>query len=128
MGNEWLQPGETEVGSWAVYIGEEGPMSAKVTGKIHITNLNVHFAAGLSLEKNAATLITQLRRHHQAFEKSDQHLTIPFAEIAGGDIVKKGFLLKSLVLKLNTGEELPFHFGAMSPQKALDALNAGLKK
>ncbi len=126
MGNDWLQPGETEVGSWAVYIGGEGPNAAKVTGKIHVTNLNFHFAAGVSLEKNAATLMTTYR-HIKAFQKSDEHLTIPFTEIVGGEIVKKGFLLKSLVVKLKTGEELPFHFGAMNPQKALDALNAGLK-
>ncbi|MCX6566344.1 MAG: hypothetical protein NTW38_07980 [Candidatus Aminicenantes bacterium] len=125
MGNDWLQPGESEVGSWTVYVGGEGPMAAKVTGKIHITNINFHFAAGMSLEKNAASMISN---RIKAFEKSEEHLTIPFAEIAGGEIVKKGFLLKSLVVKLKTGEEIPFHFGAMNPQKALDALNAGLKK
>jgi len=125
MGNDWLIPGESEVGSWAVYVGGEGPMAAKVTGKIHITNLNFHFAAGLSLEKNAAALLSN---RIKAFAKSEEHLTIPFSEIAGAEIVKKGFLLKSLVVKLKTGEELPFHFGAMNPQKALDALNAALKK
>ena len=125
MGNDWLVPGESEVGSWAVYVGGEGASAAKVTGKIHITNLNFHFAAGLSLEKNAPAMLSN---RIKAFEKSEEHLTIPFSEIGGAEIVKKGFLLKSLVLKLKTGEELPFHFGAMNPQKALDALNAGLKK
>jgi len=129
MGNDWLEPGENEVGSWAVYVGGEGPMAAKVTGKIHITNRYFHFAAGVSLEKNAATLISGgLRRHIKAFEKSEEHLTIPLGEIAGGEIVKKGFLLKSLVVKMKTGEDLAFHFGALNPQKALDALNAGLTK
>lgn len=127
MGKDWLQPGEEEIGSWSVYIGGQGQMDAKVTGKIHITNLNFHFAAGLSLEKNAASLMTNYQ-HIKAFEKSEEHLTIPFSEIAGGEIVKKGFLLKSLAVKLKAGEELLFHFGAMNPQKALDALNAGLKK
>jgi hypothetical protein len=125
MAKEWMIPGESEVGSWAVYIGGEGPSAAKVTGKIYITNLNFHFDAGISLEKNAASLVSS---RIKAFSKSDEHLTIPFSEIAGAEIVKKGFLLKSLILKLKTGEELPFHFGAMSPQKALDALNAALKK
>jgi len=127
MGNDWLQAGENLAGSWPVYIGEEGPMAAKVTGKLHITDLNVHFEAGLSLEKNAAALITN-HPHLKAFEKSEEHLTIPLGEIASGEIVKKGFLLKSLVVKLKTGDELAFHFGAMNPQKALDALNTGLKK
>jgi len=125
MGKDWLIPGECEVGSWAVYVGGEGPAAAKVTGKIHVTNLNFHFDAGISLEKNAAAMISN---RIKAFEKSEEHLTIPFSEIAGAEIVKKGFLLKSLVVKLKTGEELPFHFGAMNPQKALDALNAALKK
>ncbi|MBN1938521.1 MAG: hypothetical protein JW843_02975 [Candidatus Aminicenantes bacterium] len=125
MAKDWLIPGESEVGSWAVYVGGEGPTAAKVAGKIHITNLNFHFDAGVSLEQNAAALISN---RIKAFSKSDEHLTIPFSEISGADIVKKGFLLKSLVVKLKTGEELPFHFGAMSPQKALDALNAALKK
>jgi hypothetical protein len=126
MGNDWLQAGENPAGSWSVYIGEEGPMAAKVTGKLHITDRNVHFEAGLSLEKNAAALISN-NPHIKAFEKSEEHLTIPFSEIAGGEIVKKGFLLKTLVVKLKAGGALAFHFGAMNPQKALDALNAGLK-
>lgn len=130
MGKEWLQPGENEVGSWSVYIGEQSAMGAKVTGKIHITDLNVHFEAGLSLEKNAGALIGKKSGHSviKPFTKSDELLTIPFGEIAGGEIVKKGFLLKSLVLTLKSGDDLAFHFGAMNPQKALDALNAGLKK
>jgi len=125
MGHEWLPSGEMLAGSWAVYIGEQKPTGAKVTGELCLTDLHLHFRAGLSLEKNAAAMISN---RIKAFEKSEEHLAIPLGEIAGGEIVKKGFLLKSLAVKLKTGEILEFHFGAMSPQKALDALNTGLKK
>jgi len=125
MGNDWLQPGENLKGTWAVYVGGEGPLAAKVTGKLHVTDRFLHFEAGLSLDKNAGVLIS---KRIKPFEKSEEHLAIPLGEIAGAEIVKKGFLLKSLVVRLVGGEELPFHFGAMSPQKALDGLTEGLKR
>jgi hypothetical protein len=125
MGNDWLQTDEKLIGSWAVFVGGEGPMAAKVTGKLHVTNRNLHFEAGLSLEKNAPALLSNRIR---AFEKSDEHLTIPLGEIAGAEILKKGFLSKSLIVKLKTGEALSFQFGASSPQKALDGLTAGLNR
>jgi len=125
MGNDWLEPGENLVGSWAVFVGGEGPMAAKVTGKLHVTDRYLHFEAGLSLEKNAPALLSN---RIKAFKKSDEHLTIPLGEIRGAEIVKKGFLTKDLVVKLKTGEDMAFHFGAMSPQKALDGLTAGLTR
>jgi hypothetical protein len=123
MAANWMQADENSKGSWAVFVGGEGPMAAKITGKLHVTDRNLHFEAGLSLEKNAPALLSNRIR---AFKISDEHLTIPLGEIAGGEIVKKGFLNKSLVVRLKTGEEVSFHFGAMSPQKALDSLTEGL--
>lgn len=123
MANDWLQEGENPAGSWAVYVGEQTPTGAKVTGKLCLTDRYLHFRAGLSLEKNAPALISN---RIKVFEKSEEHLAIPLGEIAGGEIIKKGFLLKSLAVKLKAGETLTFHFGAMSPRKALDALTAGL--
>lgn len=125
MATDWMQAGEISKGSWAVFVGGEGPMAAKVTGKLHVTDRNLHFEAGLSLAKNAPALLSNRIR---AFQISDEHLTIPLGEIAGGEIVKKGFLTKSLIVKLKTGEEMAFQFGAMSPQKALDSLTAGLSR
>jgi hypothetical protein len=125
MGNEWLRTGENLLGSWAVFVGDEGPMAAKVTGKLHLTDSHLHFEAGLSLEKNAPAFLSN---RIKAFEKSDAHLTIPLGAIDGAEIFKKSFLSKSLVVKLKTGEALSFHFGAASPQKALDGLTAGLHR
>jgi hypothetical protein len=125
MGNDWLPAGENILGSWAVFVGDEGPMAAKITGKLHLTDIHLHFEAGLSLEKNAPAFLSN---RIKAFEKSDAHLTIPLGEIGGAEIAKKSFLSKSLIVKLKTGEALSFHFGAASPQKALEALTAGLNR
>jgi len=124
----WLTPGEEILGSWSVYIGDPGPTSKKITGKLHVTNVHVHFEAGLALRENAATLISQayFRRKVTAFEKLEDVVTIPLAEIAGAQSVKKSFLSKALSLKLKTGEEVEFQFGAASPQKAAEAIASRL--
>jgi len=123
MAESWLAPGEQIVGSWSVYIGDPSPNSAKITGKLHVSGLNVHFDAGLSLQENAAAMISRLRPI-QPFRKLDNHITIPFSDIAGVKNVKKSFLLKALILTLRSGEEIEFQFGAASPQKAADAIAA----
>jgi hypothetical protein len=121
MEESWLAPGEKIVGSWSVFLGEPGASSAKVTGKLFATSANVHFEAGLALAKSAAA---SLSNRIQAYAKSENHLTIPFAEIAEVRSVKKSFFQKALVLKLKSGLELEFQFGAASPQKAVDAIAA----
>lgn len=119
MENEWLADGEEMVGSWHVYIGGESPDAAKLTGQLHVTNRNVHFEAGLSLKDNAAADISNRMK---AFEQSDTHMSIPFGEIDEVNITKKFMILKSLHIILKSGGELAVHFGAMSPQTALDAI------
>lgn len=124
MENQWLADGEQIIGSWFAYIGGETPNSVKITGKLHVTDKNAHFEAGLSLKENAAADISI---GIQAFEKSDKHVTIPFNEIAEVRITKKFLILKTLNIVLKTGKELALHFGAVSPQKACDAISARLR-
>ena len=117
----WLADGEQVAGSWSVYLGEESPTGAKITGKLHVTDRSVLFEAGLSLEENAGVLLGDCI---QAFTISGKYAVIPFAEIVRVRIKKKSFLLKSLVLTLASGEEVAFHFGALPPKKALAAIQS----
>ncbi|MBM3295398.1 MAG: hypothetical protein FJY82_12885 [Candidatus Aminicenantes bacterium] len=119
MAESWLAAGEETVGSWSVFLGDPTPNSAKITGKLFVTNQFVHFEAGVSLEEGAAALIG---RRIKAFQKLDRHVAIPFAEIAEAKSVKKSLFVKALAVKLKSGEELEFQFGAASPQKAADAI------
>jgi hypothetical protein len=129
MAESWLEQGEELVGSWSVFVGDPTPNSAKITGKIFVTNRYVRFQAGLSLDKNAATSIAAaylLRHRLPPFEKITDHVAIPFSDIGDALMVKKSLFQKSLNIKLKSGEELEFQFGAMSPQKALDGIKAHL--
>lgn len=128
MENSWLAEGETIVGDWSVYIGDPGPNSPKITGRLFVTNQNIHFRADLSLAEDAAVKISQFALRYgpreTPFFKSDKHLAIPFQELGESSIVKKSFILKALQLKLKTGETMEFQFGAASPKKALEAISA----
>jgi hypothetical protein len=123
MAEEWLEQGEELVGSWSVFLGDPRPNSEKITGKLHVTNRYVRFQAGISLEENAASLIS---RRIKPYEKLSDQAAIPFSEIGEAKIVKKSLFQKALYLKLKSGDELEFQFGAMSPQKALDGITGNL--
>ena len=123
MAESWLTPGEDIVGSWSVFLGDPGVSTAKVTGKLFVTNLHLHFEAGVSLKENAAVLIN---KRIAPYEKIENHIVIPFADIAAVQSVKKSFFTKALAVKLKSGEDLEFQFGAASPQKAADAIAAKL--
>ncbi|MCE5328293.1 MAG: hypothetical protein LLG01_17970 [Planctomycetaceae bacterium] len=122
MQPQWLSPGEEIIGSWPVYLGGEGHSAAKVVGKLHVTNRNVYFDAGLALAENAAA---ELSNRVQAYEKLDQQLCIPLKDIRQAEITRKFLILKSLHLVLACGRQYDIHFGAASPQKALDAILSG---
>lgn len=124
MPNEWLAEGEKIVDSWFVYVGGETPTAAKITGKLFVTDKNVHFEAGLSLKENAGVDISN---RIQAFAKSDNHVTVPFGEIADVEITRKFLILKTLHIRLKAGGELALHFGAMSPRAAADAISSRLR-
>jgi hypothetical protein len=123
MAESWLEQGEELVGSWSVFLGDPRPNSEKIAGKLHVTNRYVRFAAGISLQENAASLIA---RRIKPYEKLADHAAVPFSDIGEAKIVKKSLFQKALYLKLKSGDELEFQFGAMSPQKALDGITAKL--
>lgn len=124
MAKDWLADDETIVNSWHVFIGRDGPTTAKITGKLYVTNMNVHFEAGISLRENAGVDISN---EIQAFEKFDKHVVIPFTEIGGIRITRSFLILKSLHIQLKSGGELILRFGAMSPKAAADAISSRLK-
>jgi hypothetical protein len=116
-----LAAGEEILGSWAVFLGEPRPNSEKLAGKLYVTDQNIHFESGISLEEKAGLLIS---KRLMAFEKVGGLVTIPFGEIGSAGSVKKSLFQKALTVKLKSGEEIEFQFGAASPQKALDVILA----
>ena len=114
-----LAAGEEILGSWSVFLGAPRPNSEKIAGKLHVTNQNIHFESSISLEENAGLFIA---KRLQAFEKIKQLVSIPYAEIGSAAGVKKSMFQKALAVKLKSGEDIEFQFGAASPQKALDAI------
>lgn len=130
MGKLSTIEGEEVRDSWAVYRGKQGPTTAKITGRLYVTDKSVIFKAGLHLEKDAAATISNRvfpGEHQRGFESSDQTVIIPFSEIEEVYISTKFLFLKSLNIKFRSGEELSLHFGALSPRKALEAISTRLK-
>ena len=119
MDKNHLSAGEEILGSWSVFLGEPRPNSEKLAGKLHVTNQKIYFESGIALEENAALLIS---KRLKAFEKVEKLVAIPYAEIGSATSVKKSLFQKALAVKLKSGEEIEFQFGAVSPQKALDAI------
>jgi hypothetical protein len=119
MDKTHLSAGEEILGSWSVFLGEPRPHSEKLASKLHVTNQNIYFESGIAIEENAGLLIS---KRLKAFEKVEKLVTIPYAEIGSATGVKKSLFQKALAVKLKSGEEIEFQFGAVSPQKALDAI------
>jgi hypothetical protein len=126
MAEEWLSSGEEILGSWAVYLGEPKVNSAKLTGKLFVTSQGVHFKSELVLAANAAAMIGNWWERHKALAKTDSHVAIPFAEIAEARSVKKSLFVKALAVKMKSGAEIEFMFGAASAEKAALAITAKL--
>jgi len=114
-----LSAGEEIIGSWSVFLGEPRPNSQKLAGKLHVTDQNIYFESAIAIEENADLLIS---KRLKAFEKAEKLVIIPYAEIGSATSVKKSLFQKALAVKLKSGEEIEFQFGAASPQKALDAI------
>jgi hypothetical protein len=126
MAESWLTAGEEILGSWAVYLGDPKPNAAKITGKLFVTSLGVHFKSELALAQNAAAMIGNWWERHKAFVRTDSHVAIPFIEISEARSVKKSLFVKALAIKMKSGEEIEFQFGAASPEKAALAISARL--
>jgi hypothetical protein len=114
-----LEGGERIIGTWSVYVGEQGVNTAKISGKLYVTDTNFYFQGGLHLQENAAAAIGQ---GVKAFAQSAERVKIPLSEIARVQILKQMLILKSLQITLRSGEQKVFHFGVMSPKKAATAI------
>lgn len=118
-----LEQGEAVAGSWFVYLGEPAPMSAKVTGRLYVTNLYVRFNGDIALASAAAGISQGLK----SFQPSDTSFAIPYQRIASADVSRR-WIVKTLNLRLEDGFLIPIQFGAMPTRSALAAIQRGLRR
>ncbi|MGI6087066.1 MAG: hypothetical protein ACOYCD_03825 [Kiritimatiellia bacterium] len=119
-----LEQGEAVAGSWFVYLGEPTPMSAKVTGRLYVTNLYVRFDGDIALASGAAADIS---RGLKPFQATDTSFAIPYQRIASADVSRR-WIVKTLNLRLEDGFLIPIQFGAMPTRSALAAIRRGLRR
>jgi hypothetical protein len=105
----WMEATEQPLGSWAVFIGENGPLTDKITGRLHITNRHVYFKTGLHLEPHAGLLTAGGRFDYHAdvvppFQILDEVVKIPRDRINRVSTSSHRFFLQSLLLHLDNGD------------------------
>lgn len=128
-GKEWMEAGEIPQGSWAVFLGENGPRSAKITGRLYVTDRHVYFRAGMQLDADAALRMRGGSLDYHAdveppFQIQSEVVRIPRGRIRQVTASRQWGFLHSLHLRLDDGSEWTFRFGAFSPRRALAALGA----
>lgn len=126
---DWMEKDEEPLGSWAVFVGENGPTSAKITGRLYATNRNVYFDAGLVLDQNAGFLMGGGSGGYHAevkppFQVVDQRLKIDRKRILRVYSSREWWILKSLHLQFDDGKEMVFRFGACPIGGAVAALES----
>ncbi len=102
----WLEKDETILGQWSVSTN-----GYKSYGKIYLTNKYFRYNQQGSF-----------REGEEIHVEDQKFLAIPYDQIRKAEIVKKFFIFKNLRLCLDSGDDLVFRFGVMSPQKALDTI------
>jgi hypothetical protein len=124
---EWMEATEKPLGSWAVFVGEDGPRTEKITGRLHVTTRNVYFDAGMRLDRDAGLMMGGGSRDFQADAEPPFQMMLERAKIAR-DLIqqvttsRKWLILGSLHLHLHGGQELIFRFGACPLRGALSTL------
>ena len=116
---------EKQQESWAVYLGDPTPTGAKVTGRLSITDEALVFDAGIALAEHAGLLLGLGIPVHTVVNDA---VSIPFADIAAVRTERTKLILRSLVVRVVSGEEIAFQFGAASPTGALDAITSRLAR
>lgn len=124
METDWMEDGETIEESCLVFLGQDGPASAKITGKLVVTNKNVHFRADLELDENAGFKIGPSYSADMKipFRASEKHVKIPHGQITDVTVTKAWLILKTLKITVEGGASLDIRFGTMSPAKAEAAI------
>jgi hypothetical protein len=106
---------ERQQKSWAVYLGDPTPTGAKVAGRLAITDEALVFRAGIALAEHAGLL---LGLGIPAYTVVNDAVSIPFADIAETRSERTKLILRSLQVRLVSGETVAFQFGAASPAQA----------
>ena len=124
---EWMEATEKPLGSWADFIGEDGPRTEKITGRLYVTSRNVYFDAGMQLDRDAGLMMGGGSQEFQAdveppFQMMKERVKIARDLIQQVTTSRKGLILGSLHLHLHGGQELIFRFGAYPLRGALSAL------
>jgi hypothetical protein len=124
---KWMDPTEMPLGSWAVFIGEDGPRTEKITGRLYGTTRNVYFDAGMRLDRDAGLMMGGGSLDFQAdaeppFQMMQERTKISRDLIQQVTTSRKWLILGSLHLHLHGGQELVFRFGACPFRGALSAL------
>lgn len=129
--SKWMTADEIPLGSWAVFLGENGPLTAKITGRLFVTDRHVYFRAGTQLDPDAGLRMGGGRLDYHAdveppFQVQSEVVRIPRARIRRVSASRQWWILHSLHLELDDGSEWTFRFGAFSPRRALAALGPAL--
>jgi hypothetical protein len=124
---EWMEATEKPLGSWAVFIGEDGPRTEKITGRLYVTSRNVYFDAGMRLDRDAGLMMGGGSLEFQddaepPFQIMQERTKIPRDLIWQVTTSRKWLILGSLHLHVSGGQELIFRFGACPLRGALSAL------
>ncbi len=116
---------ELQQKSWPVYLGDPTPTGAKVTGRLSVTEEALVFEAGIALAQHAGLLLGLGIPAHNVV---DDAVSIPFADIVAVRSTRTKLILRSLVVRVVSGEEIAFQFGAASPTGALDAITSRIAR
>lgn len=122
---QWMDQSEEPLGSWAVFIGENGPTTAKITGRLYVTTRHVYFKSLIQLDRNAGLLMGGGPYHADIkppFHVMDERIQIARERITRVSESREWLILRSLHLHFDSGQQLVFRFGAASPRRALAAL------
>ncbi|MFH2122593.1 MAG: hypothetical protein ABIJ50_03800 [Pseudomonadota bacterium] len=124
---DWMDALEQLLGSWAVFIGEDGPTTAKITGRLYVTSHTVYFDAGIRLDRDAGLMMGAGDGEYHAdveppFQVVHERVVIPRRMIRRVTTSRKWWLLQSLHLHIMDGTELVFRFGACSTRGAVKML------
>ncbi|MDA8018812.1 MAG: hypothetical protein MPN21_15330 [Thermoanaerobaculia bacterium] len=118
---EFLEDGESVLGSWYVYLILELRAGGTFAGHLIATDRYVRFDAQLELGN-----VKTGRRDNLLLVGSGKHLALPYDQIASCEVKTQFFIMKNLVVTSKSGDSMTFRFGVMSAAKAQEAIDSRL--